>query len=130
MNLSPLAAALLLAGLPALLNAQQALPPAPAESVEVRPALIDSSCQAPTHPDSLRRAGIEGRVVLAFVVDTNGAVEANTVRVLTTTHLLFEGPARAAIATCRYRPGRREGHVVRVLMRQPVNFTLPERRPE
>jgi TonB family protein len=125
MNFPPLAAALLLVVSPALLTAQL-----PVRPVEVRPALIDSSCKPPAHPDILRKAGIEGRVLLAFVVDTNGTVDSTTVSVISTSHVLFERPARTAIVTCRFRPGRSGGHAVRMHMQQPINFVLPERPPQ
>jgi TonB family protein len=130
MTRSALACSLLLVASPGLLTAQQPAPPVPIDSVGQRPVLLDSACLTPVHPDILRQAGVEGRVVVQFVVDTTGAVDSGSVRVLTTTHRLFERPARAAIASCRFRPGSRGGQVVRVRMTQPLNFALPERRPE
>ncbi len=127
MNRSMLARSLLLVFLPTLLRAQQPAPPMPVDSVDERPVLLDSACLTPIHPDILRQAGIEGRVVVQFVVDTAGAVEAGYVRVLSSTHQLFERPTRTAIAACRYRPGRQGGRPVRVQVTQPVNFVLPDR---
>jgi len=129
MSRSTLALAVLVVASPLLLAAQQPPPPVPVDSVELRPVLLDSTCLTATHPDILRQAGIEGRVVVQFVVETTGAVDSGSVRVLTSSHRLFERPARVAIARCRYRPGSRSGQAVRVLMTQPLNFVLPARQP-
>lgn len=68
------------------------------------------------YPDSLRRHGISGRVVLEFVVDTAGRVEPG-IRVLRTAHPLLVEPAKEMIRGARYIPGRVRGRPVRVLMR-------------
>jgi TonB family protein len=111
------------------LNAQQPTEAVPANSASPAPSLIDSACLVPVHPQILREAGIEGRVLVGFVVDTTGAVEPSTVRVLSSSHKLFEAPARAAVSTCRYVPGRAAGRPVRVRMQQAVNFELPAPPP-
>lgn len=118
---------LLLLVAPFGLDAQQPAEPVPADSASPPPALMDSACLVPVHPQILREAGIEGRVVVGFVVDTTGAVEPTTVRVLSSTHQLFEPPTRAAVAMCRFSPGRAAGRAVRVRMQQAVIFTLPAR---
>lgn len=118
---------LLLLAAPLGLDAQQPAEPVPADSASPPPALTDSACLVPVHPDILRQAGIEGRVRVAFVVDTTGGVEPTSVRVLSSSHRLFERPALAAAARCRFSPGRVAGRLVRVRMQQAVDFTLPAR---
>jgi protein TonB len=112
---------------PRALAAQQPEPAMLAEAVDLRPVLFDSTCLKPRYPDILRQAGIEGYVQLEFIVDTNGAVDTESIRVLSSTHQLFEPRARAAIASCRYRPGSLNGQSVRVRMRRSLNFVLPAR---
>ena len=68
------------------------------------------------YPDSLRRRGIRGNVVLEFVVDTLGRVEPG-VRVLHTAHPLLAEPAKEMIRGARYAPGRVHGRAVRVVVR-------------
>lgn len=68
------------------------------------------------YPDSLRRRGIAGRVLLEFVVDARGRVEPG-VRVLRTAHPLLVGPAKEMIMGARFEPGRVRGRPVRVLMK-------------
>lgn len=76
------------------------------------------------YPEMLRQAGIEGSVVLEFVIDTTGHVEASSMKVISSTNRAFEGPAMDAIRRSTYRPGRVRGVAVRVLVQQSVSFTI------
>ena len=101
--------------------------PVPLEVVEERPEVVPGSCLAPRYPEILRQAGLEGSVGLAFVIDTLGRVERGTLRVLRSPHLMFEGPAREAVLSCRFRPGRLQGRAVRVPVQQSVVFVIAAR---
>lgn len=79
---------------------------------------------APVYPPLLKAAGIEGRVVLEFVVDTLGAVEPSTVRSLESTHGAFEESARRTVLASRFAPARIRGTAVRQLVRQGVSFRV------
>ena len=68
-------------------------------------------------------AGIAGRVILQFIVDTLGQVEPTSIEVLSSTHQAFAGAAREGILTSRFTPARYGGHTVRQLSRMPVSFT-------
>ena len=68
------------------------------------------------YPDSLRRKGISGRVLLEFVVDTLGRVEPG-VRVLRTADPILVAPAKEMLLGARFVPGRVRGRPVRVLMK-------------
>jgi TonB family protein len=78
----------------------------------------------PRYPDSLRTAGVGGRVLVEFIVDTAGHVEPGSVRILSSTHPGFEAPTRDAIVASTFRPGLVQGHVVPVVLRQPVNYEV------
>jgi protein TonB len=93
-------------------------------AVQERPTLLPNSCQAPQYPLQLRQARVEGRVLLRFVVDTEGRVDPSSVDVVSVTHSRFEGPARQAVVTCRYRPARFNDRAVRVTVMMPVDFRL------
>jgi protein TonB len=82
------------------------------------------STPAVRYPALLRDAGIEGSVVLEFVVDTTGRVEPATIRIISSTQTLFEAPAREAIMQSRYRAGRWRGSPVRALALERVAFTI------
>jgi protein TonB len=92
--------------------------------VEERPEVVAGTCIQPRYPEILRQAGIEGRVLMEFVIDTLGRAERGSLRVINTQHDLFNGPARDAVLSCRFRPGRIQGRAVRVRVQQPVNFQI------
>ena len=52
---------------------------------------------SPRYPESLRQAGISGRVVIRFVVDTLGSIDMTSVQVLESTHDVFSSAVREAL---------------------------------
>ncbi len=92
--------------------------------VEERPEQIAGTCIPPAYPEILRQAGIEGRVTLEFIIDTLGRAERPSLRIINSAHNLFEAPARQAVLSCRFRPGRIQGRAVRVRVQQPINFQI------
>lgn len=93
-------------------------------AVEERPSVVPGSCQAPVYPILLRNARMEGRVILQFVIGTDGRVEPSSIRTLRSTHQYFDEAARRALVTCRYRPGRFNSQPVRVVVQTPFEFQL------
>lgn len=79
----------------------------------------------PVYPPDLRRAGIEGTVVVAFVVDANGDVR--DVEVIRSTHPGFDLPSVQAIRKLKFKPGRKGGSAVATRMEQPLDFKLNNR---
>ena len=77
-----------------------------------------------TYPEMAREAGIEGRVVVQFVVDTDGTVQAPTVT--RGAHKGLNKEALRAIRALQFEPGRQDGTPVRVQMSLPVTFQLPD----
>lgn len=90
------------------------------EEVETAPELI--AAVPPVYPPALRRAGVEGRVVVVFVVDEQGRVQ--DARVEQSSRPEFEAPALEAVRKWRFRPGQKEGKPVRTYLRQPIRFSL------
>ena len=90
--------------------------------VEEPPVLLDHP--VPGYPELMRRAGIEGRVVVEAVIDTLGRAERGSLRIVSSTHGLFVPEASALVLGSRYRPARFGGKPVRVRVRVPVDFTL------
>ena len=72
-------------------------------AVEVRPERL--SGPFPRYPEMLRQAGIEGMVLLEFVIEQDGTVDSSSLNVLESTNRAFEGPARAVIEGSLYAPG-------------------------
>ncbi len=90
--------------------------------VEERPEYVGGP--KPRYPDLLRQAGIDGRVLVEFVVDTTGHVERGSIKILSSTNQLFEQPTREALVASSFRPGRISGRAVRVRVQQPINFQI------
>jgi protein TonB len=77
----------------------------------------------PAYPERARRLGIEGQVVLRFVVDQAGSVERD-IEVISSLPMLDQA-AIEAVRHWRFSPARdRNGNPVRVLVSVPLRFTL------
>jgi outer membrane biosynthesis protein TonB len=61
--------------------------------------------------------------MLQFVIDVNGKVEPQSLKVVESSSHAFDDAARQMILQSVYRPGRRDGETVRVLVQQGVGFT-------
>ena len=74
----------------------------------------------------MKSAGIAGRVVLQFIVNTDGRVDASSIKVSSSSHKAFEEPAKRVMtsAACTFKPGSSRGNPVRVLVQQAVAFKL------
>jgi protein TonB len=76
------------------------------------------------YPVLLREAGVTGRVVVQFVIDTLGDVEPGSVRVLEKSHEAFADAARTGVLQARFTPAYFGERPVRQLSKWPVKFTL------
>jgi protein TonB len=77
---------------------------------------------APKYPAALEAVGIEGQVMVEFVIDTLGRVQPRSIRIMATTHPDFAVAARAAVAGAIFRPAHLSAHPVRQLTRQSIRF--------
>src|SRR5688572_25982328 len=77
-----------------------------------------------SYPDMLRSSNVEGEVLAQFVVDTTGRVEANSIKILKSSHDLFTNAVQQALRAARYYPAEIGGRKVKQLVQQPFNFTL------
>lgn len=78
----------------------------------------------PRYPVALRQSGIEGRVLVRFVVDTAGRIEMASVQVLQSTHELFTRAVRDALAGFRFKPAEQGRHRVPALAEMPFEFRI------
>jgi protein TonB len=77
----------------------------------------------PRYPEGARSRGIEGVVVLQFIVDQWGRVEGD-IEVVASLPMLDQA-AIDAVRQWRFVPGRdRDGNPIRVVVRVPLKFTL------
>lgn len=74
------------------------------------------------YPQSAIAAGIEGRLVLDFVVEADG--RASNVEVYHSLHPLCDSAAVRALRKTMFMPGRTGGEAVAVKMRLPVLFQI------
>ncbi len=92
-----------------------------AAELEDRPRLL--TYEEPKYPAVLQSAGITGRVVFDFIVDTLGRVNRSSIKVVSSTNKAFEQPAIDALKTAVFAPGKVQGGPVQVLVRQAISFT-------
>ncbi len=74
------------------------------------------------YPKAAREQGIEGRVIVEFIVEKDGTP--SHVRVLQSAHPLLDSAAVQAIRRTTFTPGRQNDMLVRVRMRLPIRFRL------
>ena len=77
------------------------------------------------YPEADRLAGVEGRVVVRFVVDAEGVPVA--ARVVQSVSPGLDSAAVAAIRSVRFTPGLNNGKRVAVRYELPVSFFIPQR---
>jgi protein TonB len=77
---------------------------------------------APVYPERLRNAGIEGQVIVQFIVDENGNALMDSFKVLRSNDNAFSEAVRKAVSLSTYSPAQLQGHKVRQLVQQPYKF--------
>jgi periplasmic protein TonB len=58
----------------------------------------------PQYPSALRSAGLEGQVVVQFIVNTDGRADAGSIRVVSATNDLFSAAVQRALPKMRFAP--------------------------
>ncbi|MCR4438949.1 MAG: M56 family metallopeptidase [bacterium] len=77
------------------------------------------------YPEEVRKAGIEGKVYVIAVIDSNGTVRQAYAQPDTTpAHLLLEKAALEAVSNVAWKPARKEGRPVAVQIGVPVMFKV------
>lgn len=97
-------------------------------AVEESPELIGGLAalqEKVEYPRAARRANIEGRVIVQFVVNENGDVINPTV--VRGRHPLLDKEALRVIQLAKFKPGKQRGQPVKVRMAMPINFQLADR---
>jgi protein TonB len=75
-----------------------------------------------SYPEIARKAGIEGRVFLQFIVEKDGTT--SNIAVIRGIGAGCDEEAVRAVEGARFRPGKQRGRPVRVKMSLPVTFRL------
>lgn len=87
-------------------------------------AIIDPTSDAPEYPAALALRKLEGSATLRFVIDSTGAIDMSTVRVMSASHSGFAKAVIAAMPRMKYRPASIAGHPVRLLVEQMFSFKI------
>lgn len=94
-----------------------------ASAVDRAPRILGRAPE-PRYPAALRSAGVQGRVLAEFVVDTLGRAELGTLRFTELANPLFGDAVREALARYRFLPGEIAGRRVRTRVALPFDFRL------
>jgi TonB family protein len=95
------------------------------EQVDSAAVLDTLTMPSATYPPLMRATGTNGIVIAEFVVDSSGAVEPETVGIVSSSGPLFSDAVREVIQSATFRPAIRSGRPVRQLVRQPFEFHAP-----
>jgi len=112
------------------LDVNEPPPPPPAKieeieyvKVEIKPKVLHK--ELPKYPDIAKRSGLEGAVIVEFVIDTTGDVVPGSARVIQARPKgIFEQAALDAIYKWKFSPGQQRDKKVRVRWQQPIIFKL------
>ena len=94
-----------------------------ASAVDRAPRILGRAPE-PRYPPTLRSAGVEGRVLAEFVVDTLGRAELGTLHFPELANPLFGDAVREALVRSRFLPGEVAGRKVRTRVAVPFQFRL------
>ena len=78
------------------------------------------------YPFEMSRAGINGEVVVEFIINTSGDVIQT--QVVKSSHREFELPAIQAVTKWKFKPGRKGGRAVNVRASQLIAFNLEDNK--
>ena len=101
------------------MNTIDGLPPPPSGVVEQRPELVHSV--SPVYPKDAWKARLTGKVILRFLVETDGRV--SNVTVLRGREV-FRQAAIDALMRFRFKPAQIDGEPISVWMTQAISFNL------
>jgi protein TonB len=91
---------------------------------QVEMSVIPRGGDPPVYPEVLRRAGIEGRVLAQYVVDTAGRAEPASFTALESSHELFTQAVRNSLPGLRFAPASVGKRKVRMLVQQTFAFAI------
>jgi len=91
-----------------------------------KPALAKEDNPRPTYPSMLESAGVEGEVLVQFVIDTLGKADMNTFKVLKSSNDLFTQSIKNVLPRLRFYAAETGGRKVRELVQYPFSFAKPK----
>lgn len=89
-----------------------------------KPVFLAPGSPTPAYPEMLRSAGLDGGVLVEFVVDTLGRIENGSLKIVQSDHDLFVTSVRNVATRLRFIPAEAQGRKVRQLVRLPFRFDI------
>lgn len=89
----------------------------------------DPTSAAPVYPPDLEARGVEGHVIVRFVVDSTGLVDLASVMTVEATSPEFDRAVRAAMPRMKFRPAKVGERPVRQLAEQLFRFEVAPADP-
>jgi TonB family protein len=93
----------------------------PVDAVDSRPVLVRPG-RSLRYPPGLLMTGLTGDVQLEYAVDTTGAVDPCSIRILGARRPAFAASARAFVSGLQFTPGLKNGVPVRTRLQQTIRF--------
>lgn len=91
-----------------------------ADANQARTAILRS------YTSALQEAGLEGKVDVAFVVNTDGSVDGSSITVVSSPADGLSEAAKVAVAKIQFVPGEKDGQKVRCQVVMPIRYTRGE----
>lgn len=85
---------------------------------------VDPSSAAPVYPPALLKLGIEGSVMVRYVVDSMGRADVETLQIIRASRIEFAVAVREVLPFMRFTPARVGPRAVPQLVEQPFNFRI------
>ena len=89
-----------------------------------QPVRPEAGSVSPRYPDALRKAGVEGEVLVQFVVRPDGRADVASLKILKQSDELFGSAVRAALPMMRFKPALVGDRAVSQLVQSPFTFSL------
>jgi TonB family protein len=87
-------------------------------------AVLTPGSSGPRYPDALRAQGVQGDVLVQFVVEASGSVRVSSIKVLASQHPELAQTVVAALRDMRFLPAERLQRLVAQLVQQTFSFRL------
>lgn len=94
------------------------------DASEVESQVAIKSGFRPEYPVSLRNSGVEGRVIVQFIVTADGKTDASSIRILSATNDQFAESVRQALLKSKFRAAKIGSRTVPQLVQQLFVFKL------
>ncbi len=75
-----------------------------------------------SYSSALQDAGLEGRVEVSFIVNTDGSVDQASIQVIKAPTEALGKAAEVAVARIKFQPGKKDGQAVRCQVAMPIVY--------